>query len=67
MNRRVVKGIITGGALGTTIAMFALGKKIHRRRTMRKKRILNRVATVMKGLNIFDIYLSWKHESEIFE
>ncbi|MDI9476630.1 MAG: hypothetical protein ACOX0L_03645 [Natronincolaceae bacterium] len=53
MNRRVVKGIITGGALGTTIAMFALGKKIHRRRTMRKKRILNRVATVMKGLNIF--------------
>ncbi|HZX21760.1 MAG TPA: hypothetical protein VFF25_05160 [Clostridia bacterium] len=55
MNRRAVKGIITGGALGTTIAMYALGKKIHRSRMMKrnKRRILNRVATVMKGLNIF--------------
>ncbi len=54
MSRRIVKGIVTGGILGTTVAMYALGKKIHRRKIMKnKRRVLNRVATVMKGLNIF--------------
>ena len=54
MSRRVIKGIITGGVLGTTIAVYALGKKIQEKKTTKnKKRILNRVAAVMRGFNIF--------------
>ncbi len=54
MNRRVTKGIITGGVLGITVAMYALGKKFHKRKTMKnKKRILNRALAVVKGFNIF--------------
>lgn len=54
MNRKAVKGIITGGVLGITIATYALGKKLQKRKIMKnKRRILSRVATVMKGFNIF--------------
>ena len=54
MSKRAVKGIITGGILGTTIVMYILGKILQGRKTTKnKRRIMNRAAAVMKGLNIF--------------
>lgn len=54
MNRRITKGIITGGILGITVAVYALGKKFHKRKIMKnKRRILNRALAFAKGFNIF--------------
>ncbi|HZK57303.1 MAG TPA: hypothetical protein VFD17_03240 [Clostridia bacterium] len=54
MSRKAVKGIITGGVLGATIVTYVLGKKFHKRKAAKnKRRVLNRIAAVMKGFNIF--------------
>lgn len=54
MSRRAMKGIITGGVLGMTVAMYAMGKKLQERKIMKnKKRILNRATAFVKGLNMF--------------
>lgn len=54
MNRRTVKGIVTGGIVGLTVVMYAVGKKFHGRKMMKnKRRALNRVAAVLKGFNVF--------------
>ncbi len=54
MDRRIMKGVITGGVLGITVAMYAMGKKFRGKKLMkRKNRVLNRAMAVAKGFNIF--------------
>ena len=54
MNRRITKGLITGGILGMTVAMVAMGRKFHGKKMMKnKKRILNRAMAAAKGFSMF--------------
>ncbi|MCK9268153.1 MAG: hypothetical protein M0P14_05530 [Alkaliphilus sp.] len=54
MDRRIMKGIITGGVVGMTVAMYAMGKKFQGKKMMKSKnRVLKRALAVAKGFNIF--------------
>ena len=62
MNRKIMKGIITGGILGVTVAVYALCKRSHKIKKDKKK-ILNRASTIMKGFNMSSIgYYRYKYE-----